>query len=450
MKPFSRVLIANRGEIALRVLRACSELGIETVVVYSEADRNASYLDLADEKVCIGPAPSLQSYLDIPSIISAAEITDVEAIHPGYGFLSESAQFAEICQSCHIQFIGPTVENIRQLGDKANAREMAMAAGIPVVPGSKDVVADEEEALRVAHEIQYPVLIKAVAGGGGRGMRIAHNDASLVQGFHSARSEAQIAFKNSDVYIERLIEKPRHVEVQILADSYGEVIHLGERDCSLQRRHQKLVEESPSPAVDDDLRRQLGDAAVRLSRASDYRGAGTVEFLLDPDDNFYFIEMNTRIQVEHPITEMVTGIDLVKEQILVAAGSPLRQKQEDIVLEGCSIECRINAENPAEGFKPCPGTITRFNPPGGPGVRFDSHVYQGYTIPSTYDSLLGKLIVYRSTREEAISTMRRALDEFLLEGVDTTVPFYKEVFRHFHYIKGNFDTGFIEDYFLDS
>ncbi|HIA27361.1 MAG TPA: acetyl-CoA carboxylase biotin carboxylase subunit [Planctomycetes bacterium] len=450
MKPFSRILIANRGEIALRILRACSELGIETVVVYSEADRDANYLNLADETICIGPAASLQSYLDIPSIISAAEITDVEAIHPGYGFLSESAQFAEICQSCHIQFIGPTVENIRQLGDKAKAREMAMAAGIPVVPGSKEVVPDEEEALRIAHDIQYPVLIKAVAGGGGRGMRIAHTDASMVQGFHGARSEAQIAFKNPDVYIEKLIEKPRHVEIQILADSYGEVIHLGERDCSLQRRYQKLVEESPSPAVDDALRRELGEAAIRLSSTCGYRGAGTVEFLLDQDDNYYFIEMNTRIQVEHPITEMVTGIDLVKEQILVASGNPLRQKQEDIVLQGCSIECRINAEDPAEGFKPCPGTITRFIPPGGPGVRFDSHVYAGYKIPSTYDSLLGKLIVHRSSREEAISTMRRALDEFLLEGVETTIPLYKEIFRHFHYTKGNFDTGFIEEYFLDS
>ena len=452
MKPFSRVLIANRGEIALRVIRACRELGIETVAVYSEADRGAPYLDLADESVCIGPAPSLQSYLDIPKIISAAEITDVEAIHPGYGFLSENAQFAEICQSCHIQFIGPTVENIRQLGDKAAARELAMKVGVPCVPGSKDILKDEDEALKIAREIGYPVLIKAVAGGGGRGMRVARNDASLVNAFHQARAEAQSAFKNPDVYMEKYIDKPRHVEVQILADSYGEVVHLGERDCSMQRRHQKLVEEAPSPAVDDDLRRRLGESAVELARGADYRGAGTIEFLLDQDDNYYFIEMNTRIQVEHPVTEMITGIDLVKEQILVAAGSPMRFRQEDVQFRGASIECRINAENAADGFKPSPGTITKFVPPGGYGVRLDTHVCAGYKIPSSYDSMIAKVIVHRDTREEAILTMRRALDEFVIEGpgIHTTIPFLREIFRHYHFVQGNIDTGFLEEYFLTS
>jgi len=450
MKPFSRVLIANRGEIALRIIRACRELGIETVAIYSEADRGARYLELADETVCIGPAPSLQSYLDIPKIISAAEITDVEAIHPGYGFLAENAQFAEICQSCHIQFIGPTVENIRQLGDKAAARELAMQLGVPVVPGSPDIVRDEEEALRIARDLGSPVLIKAVAGGGGRGMRVARNDASLVSGFHQARAEAQASFKNPDVYIEKYIDKPRHVEVQILADSYGEVIHLGERDCSLQRRHQKLVEEAPSPVVDEDLRKRLGESAVALSRGANYRGAGTIEFLLDQDGDFFFIEMNTRIQVEHPVTEMVTGVDLLREQILVAAGAPLKIRQDEVELRGSCIECRINAENPADNFKPSPGTITQFIPPGGYGVRLDSHVYAGYKIPSSYDSLIGKLIVHRESREEAITTMRRALDEFVIEGVFTTVPFQREIMRHYHFIQGNIDTGFLEEYFLSS
>ncbi len=450
MKPFSRVLIANRGEIALRIIRACRELGIETVAIYSEADRGARYLELADETVCIGPAPSLQSYLDIPKIISAAEITDVEAIHPGYGFLAENAQFAEICQSCHIQFIGPTVENIRQLGDKAAARELALQLGVPIVPGSPDIVRDEEEALRIARDIGYPVLIKAVAGGGGRGMRVARNDASLVSGFHQARAEAQASFKNPDVYIEKYIDKPRHVEVQILADSYGEVIHLGERDCSLQRRHQKLVEEAPSPVVDEALRRRLGDSAVALARGANYRGAGTIEFLLDQDGDYFFIEMNTRIQVEHPVTEMVTGVDLLREQILVAAGAPLQIRQDEVEIRGACIECRINAENPADNFKPSPGTITQFIPPGGFGVRLDSHVYSGYKIPSSYDSLIGKLIVHRESREAAITTMRRALDEFVIEGVFTTVPFQREIMRHYHFIQGNIDTGFLEEYFLSS
>ncbi|NCF55141.1 MAG: acetyl-CoA carboxylase biotin carboxylase subunit [Planctomycetia bacterium] len=450
MKPFSRILVANRGEIAQRVIRACKELGIESVAVYSEADRNASYLDLADHKVCIGPPPSLNSYLDISKIIAAAEITDVEAIHPGYGFLSENPQFAEICQSCRIQFIGPTVENIRQLGDKAMAREIAMKSGVPVVPGSPEIVPDEDQGLEVARQIGFPVLIKAVAGGGGRGMRIAREESSFVAAYQAARAEAGNAFKNSDVYIEKLIEKPRHVEIQILADSYGSVIHLGERDCSLQRRHQKLVEESPSPAVDDALRARMGESAVNLARASEYRGAGTVEFLLDREGNYYFIEMNTRIQVEHPVTEMVTGVDLVQEQIRIASGEPLRYQQEDIKIKGHAMECRINAEDPSRGFAPSPGKILEFRAPGGMGVRLDSHVYSGYTVPSNYDSLLGKLIVHRDTREEAILTMRRALEEFKIEGINTTIPFYSEVLQHFHFVKGNLDTGFIEEYLIDA
>ncbi|MFQ5653604.1 MAG: acetyl-CoA carboxylase biotin carboxylase subunit [Planctomycetota bacterium] len=449
MKSFSRVLIANRGEIALRILRACRELDIETVIVYSEADRGAPYLDFADEAVCIGPGPSHLSYLDIPKIMSAAEITDVEAIHPGYGFLAENTHFAEICQSCHIQFIGPTVENIRRLGDKAAARELSRQIGIPVVPGSQEVLRDERDALEIARDIGYPVMIKAVAGGGGRGMRVAHNDISLINGYLAARLEAEAAFKNPEVYLEKYVEKPRHVEVQILADSYGEVIHLGERDCSLQRRHQKLIEECPSPAVDEKLRARLGEDAVKLARTAEYRNAGTVEFLLDRNGRHYFIEMNTRIQVEHPITELVTGVDLVKEQILIAAGVPLRYHQEDIVLRGASIECRINAEDPADHFKPSPGRIARMIPPGGPGVRLDTHVHAGYLIPSCYDSLLGKLIVHRESRDEAITTMRRGLDEFVLEGVETTIPLYREIFRHFHFIKGNLNTSFIEEYFLE-
>ena len=450
MKSFSRILVANRGEIAQRILRACRELEIESVAVYSEADRGAAYLDLADETVCIGPGPSHQSYLDIPKIISAAEITDVEAIHPGYGFLSENAHFAEVCQSCHIQFIGPTVENIRRLGDKAAARELARELGIPVVPGSAEVLEDENLALKVAQEIGYPVLVKASAGGGGRGMRVAHNDISLVNGFLAARLEAQAAFKNPDVYMEKLIERPRHVEVQVLADSYGEIIHLGERDCSLQRRHQKLIEECPSPAVDRELRERLGEQAVSLAREAGYRNAGTVEFLLDRDGNPYFIEMNTRIQVEHPVTEMVTGVDLVKEQILIASGVPLRYTQDDVSMRGASIECRINAEDPADGFRPCPGVITRFLPPGGLGVRVDSHAHAGYLIPPIYDSMIGKLIVHRENRDEAITTMRRALDEFVVDGVKTTIPLYRKIFRHFHFIKGNLNTSFIEEYFLDT
>jgi acetyl-CoA carboxylase, biotin carboxylase subunit len=447
-KTFSRILIANRGEIALRIIRACKELDIETVVAYSEADRDAEYLNLADDTICIGPGPSLKSYLDIPKIISAAEITDVEAIHPGYGFLAENAHFAEVCRSCGIEFIGPPVESIRALGDKARAKELAVASGVPCVPGSEGVVKTEALAIEVARKIGFPVIIKAVAGGGGRGMRVAHNDISLVNGFHAARVEAEAAFKNPDIYIEKYIEKPRHIEIQILADRYGNVVHLGERDCSLQRRHQKLIEESPSPGLDPEVRDAMGEAAKKLAIAAGYTNAGTVEFLFDRDGNFYFLEVNTRIQVEHPVTEMVTGLDLIQEQIRIASGEPLGYRQEDVRHEGAAIECRINAEDPANNFKPSPGTISRMRVPGGFGVRLDSHVYTGYSIPPFYDSMIGKLIVHKKTRAAAIAAMRRALDEMVVEGIKTTIPLYREIFKHFHFLKGNINTGFIEEYFM--
>ena len=449
MKKLSRILVANRGEIAQRILRACRELDIETVAVFSEADRGASYLDLADEAVCIGPGPSLQSYLEIPKIISAAEITDVDAIHPGYGFLAENVQFAEICKSCHIEFIGPSTQAIALLGDKGKARDLCVEADVPRVPGSKGILHSEEEALETAREIGYPVIVKAVAGGGGRGMRVAHNDISLGSGFSQARAEAESAFNNPDVYLEKFVENPRHVEIQILADQHGEVVHLGERDCSLQRRHQKLIEESPSPGLPPEVRFEMGEAAKRIVQAAGYSNAGTVEFLVDRDFNFYFIEVNTRIQVEHPVTEMVTGIDLIKEQIRIAEGAPLGYRQEDIRFEGYAIECRINAEDPADNFRPSPGLVSAFNPPGGFGVRVDSHVFSGYTVPPFYDSMIAKLIVHQPTREQAIACMRRALDEFRIEGVKTTIPLAKEIFKHFHFLAGKVTTGFIEEYFTD-
>lgn len=449
MKKFSRILIANRGEIALRILRACRELGIESVIVYSEADKDAGYIALADRSVCIGPGPSQQSYLEISKIISAAEIMDVDAIHPGYGFLAENVQFAEICKSCHIEFIGPGVEAISFLGDKGKARELARKVGIPCVPGSTGILNNEDEALDIAREIGYPVIVKAVAGGGGRGMRVAHNDISLQNGYAQARTEAETAFNNPDVYLEKYMEKPRHVEIQILADVHGEVVHLGERDCSLQRRHQKLIEESPSPGLPPEVRDQMGDAAKKLVQAAGYTNAGTVEFIVDRDFNFYFIEVNTRIQVEHPVTEMVTGIDLIKEQIRLASGEPLGMTQDDIQMKGVAIECRINAENPADGFRPCPGRIEEFRAPGGFGVRLDSHVYSGYTVPSYYDSMIAKLIVYQETREEAINCMKRCLDEFIIEGISTTIPLAKEIFKHLNFVAGKVNTGFIEEYFLD-
>jgi len=442
---FSRILIASRGEIALRIIRACKELGIESVAVYSEADAGALYLDFADAKICIGPPESSQSYLNIPHIIAAAEVADVDAIHPGYGFLSENGQFAEVCRDCHIEFIGPSAEAMRLMGNKVAARQMARKCGVPIVPGTEGAIENEEDARRVAGEMGFPVIIKAAAGGGGRGMRVAHNEITLMNYLAVARGEAEAAFGDPSVYVERLIEHPRHVEVQILGDQHGRIVHLGERDCSLQRRHQKLIEEAPCPVISGKLRRRLGDDAVRIASAAKYYGAGTVEFLVDPDNNHYFIEMNARIQVEHPVTEMVTGIDIVKEQIRIASGERLGYRQEDVKTQGAAIECRINAEDPADNFKPCPGVISRYYSPGGPGVRVDSHAYAGYRIPPNYDSLIAKIIVHRATREEARLCMRRALEEFVIEGVKTTIPLYLEVFGHSAFVSGRVDTTFIEN-----
>ncbi len=444
---FSRILIANRGEIALRIIRACKEMGIESVVVYSEADRNSHYLKLADYAICIGPGPAQKSYLDISRIVSAAEISDVDAIHPGYGFLSENAHFAEICESCNIKFIGPTAESSRIAADKVSARELAKKCRIPVIPGSETAVKDEKEALEVAHRVGYPVMIKAAGGGGGRGMRVAHNDVSLVHSFLAAQAEAGAAFKNSALYIEKYIDKARHIEIQVLADSAGNIVHLGERDCTIQRRFQKLIEEAPSPVMTPSLRKDMGNAAIAFARAAKYVNAGTCEFLVDERGKFFFIEMNRRIQVEHPVTEMVTGIDLIKEQIRIAAGLRLTFGQRDVIFNGVAIECRINAENPSDGFKPCPGKITGYFPPGGPGVRVDSHVHAGYSISPFYDSMIGKLIVHKRTRDEAVATMKRALSEFVVEGVPTTIPLHLAIFDHTQYIKGQVDTAFIESYF---
>ena len=444
---FRRILIANRGEIALRVLRACKEMGIETVAVYSEADRGLLHLRYADETICIGPAASAQSYLDIPALIAAAEIADVEAIHPGYGFLSENAHFVEVCQSCNIKFIGPSPEAIALVGDKVAAKALAKEAGVPTVPGSDGPVETEKDALALARRIGFPVLVKASAGGGGRGMRVASNDVSLVNGYHQARAEAEAAFKNSTVYIEKYLERPRHVEIQILGDQHGNVVHLGERDCSLQRRHQKLLEESPCPALDEATRQAMGDAAIRLARAAKYHSAGTVEFLLDRANNFYFIEVNSRIQVEHPVTEEVTGVDLIQEMIKIAAGDKLSLRQEDVVSRGHAIEFRINAEDPDQNFKPSPGTIHTLVAPAGPGVRWDSHAYQGYTVPPNYDSMVGKLIVHRPTRKLAIRCARRALEELQIEGIATTAPLFLRILEHSDFINGEVDTGFIDRYF---
>ena len=444
---FSRILIANRGEIALRVIRACKELGIESVVVYSEADRNCLYLKQADYAICIGPGPAQKSYLDISRIVSAAEIADVDAIHPGYGFLSENGHFAEVLESCNIKFIGPPSESFKMAADKVSARELAKKNRIPTIPGSEEAVKDEKEALEVAHRVGYPVMIKAAGGGGGRGMRVAHNDVSLVHSFLAAQAEAGSAFKNANVYIEKCIEKARHIEIQILADAHGNYLHLGERDCTIQRRFQKLIEESPSPVVTPALRKEMGAAAIAFARAIKYANAGTCEFLVDERGKFYFIEMNRRIQVEHPVTEMVSGIDLIKEQIRIAAGERLRFSQRDVNLSGWAIECRINAEDPNQGFKPSPGKITNYYPPGGFGVRLDSHAFAGYVIPPFYDSMIGKLIVHQKTRDEAVACMKRALSEFVVEGVPTTIPIHQAIFDHTQYIKGQVDTNFIESYF---
>ena len=441
---FSKILIANRGEIALRIIRAAREMGIATAVVYSTADRDAAYLKLADQAICIGDGPPGESYLNIPRIISAAEIADVEAIHPGYGFLSEKANFAEICRSCKIEFIGPPVKAMAAVGDKVECKKLAKKAKVPTVPGSDGAVDDEKEALKIAQQIGYPVIIKAAAGGGGRGMRVAHNDVSLRAGIKQAQAEAENAFKDSTVYIEKYIEYGRHVEVQIIGDQQGNIVHLFERDCSMQRRHQKLVEESPSPVLRQDVREKLCDAAVRLAKAAGYYNAGTVEFLVDKDQNFYILEVNARIQVEHPVTESVTGIDLIKEQIRVAAGLPLSFRQKDVVSRGAAIECRINAEDPERNFQPQPGVITELRLPGGPGVRMDTHVYAGYRIPPNYDSMIGKLIVHRPTRAEAIATMKRALQEFHIAPLKTTIPLHLKIMDDDHFKRGDVDTRFVE------
>ncbi len=440
---FRKVLIANRGEIALRVIRACKELGIRTVAVYSEADRESLHVRFADEDVCIGPPSARESYLNIPRIIAAAEITGADAIHPGYGFLAENAEFSEICERSELTFIGPTPQQIRMMGDKATARRTMRDVGVPIVPGT-DAIADVDEALAKADEIGFPVLIKAAAGGGGKGMRVAADRDEFARAFTMARNEAAAAFGDDSVYVEKYLARPRHIEFQILGDSHGRVIHLGERDCSIQRRHQKLLEEAPSPALDDDLRRRMGEAAVRGAKAIDYVGAGTIEMLLNDDGSFYFMEMNTRIQVEHPVTEVCTGIDLVKEQIRAAAGLPLSVPDHDILLRGHAIECRINAEDPSRNFAPSPGTISVFHPPGGPGVRIDTHVYAGYRVPPFYDSLLAKLIVHASTREEAIARMRHSLAGFVIEGVHTTIPFLLQVMDHPGFVAGEVDTKFLE------
>ena len=445
-KMFSKILIANRGEIALRIIRACKELNIRTVSVYSEADKDSLHVRMADEAVCIGSGPATNSYLNIPAIISAAEITDVEAIHPGYGFLAENAHFAEICESCQIKFLGPTPASIRLMGDKMAARENMRKAGLPITPGSTTIIKSKEEALRIAHRVKYPVIIKAVAGGGGKGMRICHNDVRLISALMTAQAEAEASFGNPDVYIEKYIDEPRHIEFQIIADNYGRIVHLRERDCSIQRRHQKLLEESPSPAVDHKLRKKMGEMAIRGAKAVNYRNIGTIEFLLDKNGNFYFMEMNTRVQVEHPVSEMITGIDIIKEQIKISAGAKLSFQQDDVKFNGHAIECRINAEDPQNNFAPSPGKIESLNIPGGPNVRIDTHIYQGFTISPYYDSMLAKLIVHGKNRKEAINSMKRALEEFIIEPIKTTISFHKQVLDNQSFKDGKFSTHFVDNF----
>lgn len=441
---FSRILIANRGEIAVRIMRAARELGIQTVCVFSEADRGAPYLDYADDAVCIGPPPPTDSYLNIPRIISAAEVANVDAIHPGYGFLAENAHFAEVCRSCQIEFIGPSPEAMGELGDKINCKKLAKASKVPTFPGSKDAVEDVDEAARLAEEIGYPVIIKASAGGGGRGMRIAHNEVALRTGISQAQQEAQSAFGNGAVYLEKFLETSRHVEVQVLGDKHGNALHLYDRDCSTQRRHQKLIEEAPAPGVDPSKRDALCKAAAKMIQTAQYAGAATVEFLMDDKQNFFMLEVNTRVQVEHPVSEMITGIDVVKAQLLVAAGEPLPWRQKDITPKGHSIECRINAEDPDHNFSPRPGTLTRFDVPGGPGVRVDTHCVQGYKIPPNYDSMIAKLIVHADDRTQAIARMGRALREFHIEGIPTTIGLHQRLMKYSGFINADIDIHYLE------
>ncbi|MBK6291951.1 MAG: acetyl-CoA carboxylase biotin carboxylase subunit [Ignavibacteria bacterium] len=437
-----KLLIANRGEIALRIIRAAKELGIKTVAVYSEADRASLHVRFADEAVCVGPAQGKLSYLNIPSLIAAADVTNADAIHPGYGFLAENATFAEICHDCNLTFVGPTPDAITRMGNKSIAKDTMRAAGVPVVPGSDGIVPTVEDARRVAQEVGYPVMIKAVAGGGGKGMRYVEDPAELDRAYANARGEAEASFGNGDIYIEKFIEEPRHIEIQVFADTHGNVIHLNERECSIQRRHQKLIEEAPSPIMTPELRKAMGDASVKGAASVDYVGAGTIEFLVDKHRNFYFMEMNTRIQVEHPVTEQSSMVDLIKEQLMVASGEKLTLKQRDPLMH--SIECRINAEDPYHDFRPSPGKIESLNFPGGPGIRVDSHIYQGYTIPPYYDSMVAKLIAFAPTRMETITKMRRALDEFVIEGIHTTIPFHRKMMENPDFISGNFDTKYLD------
>lgn len=439
-----KVLIANRGEIAVRIIRACREMGIETVAVYSEADKEALHTQLADEAICIGAAPSTESYLNMERIISATITSGADAIHPGFGFLSENSKFAALCEQCHITFIGPDAEIIQKMGHKSQARNTMIAAGIPVIPGSTEPIYDADTGARIADSIGYPVIVKAALGGGGKGMRVAYTPEEFHVSFHTAQKEAELAFGDNTMYLEHFVEHPRHIEFQILADHYGNVIHLGERDCSVQRNHQKLIEESPCIAITEELRNKMGEAAVKAAKAAHYKNAGTIEFLLEKNEQFYFMEMNTRIQVEHPVTEWVTGLDLIKEQIRIASGLPLSYTKNDIHLTGHAIECRINAENPKKNFMPSPGHITEIYLPGGNGVRIDTAIYSGYTVPAYYDSMLAKLIVYADTREEAISKMRSALGEVIIEGIETNIDYQYEIISHPDYISGDIDIEFIE------
>ena len=440
----NKILIANRGEIAVRIIRACKEMNLKTVAVYSEMDKDAMHTRLADEAVCIGPANPGKSYLNFKNIIEAANITGADSIHPGFGFLSENSQFAKICEESNIKFIGPSYHVIEKMGNKSNAKEMMKSAGVPVIPGSDGSVKGLKDAIKIAEKIGYPVLLKAAAGGGGKGIRLVNSAEEMESSYNIVKQEAKLSFNDDEIYIEKFVKNPRHVEIQILADEHGNVVHLGERDCSIQRKNQKIIEETPSTAIDDKLRNKMGEAAVKAAKVAGYSSCGTIEFLVDSDKNFYFMEMNTRIQVEHPITEERTGIDIVKAQIKIAAGETLKLKQKNIEFRGHSIECRINAENPSKNFMPCPGTITGLNLPGGNGVRVDTAIYEGYTIPPSYDSMIAKIITHGDTRNEAISKMKRALEEIVIEGVDTNIDFLFKIIKNPNFIRGNFDTSFIE------